>query len=88
MSDELISIVFAGAILEYFGAPDIEPEGSPEHPDKEASGPSRTSGPPSDMESSSAHLHGQQPIFARPGDPADWPSVLSNLFRTDARGRG
>lgn len=42
-----MSFVSAGAILKYFGAPDIEAEGSPEHPDQEAPGPTRSSEPPS-----------------------------------------
>lgn len=98
-----MSFVFAGAILKCFGATDIELEGSPEHPVQEAPGPSPTSGPPSvqeapgpsqilgppsDVEASSAYLHGQQLIVAKPVDPADWPSVVSHFFRTDAVGRG
>ena len=95
-----MNFVIAGAILKYFGAPYIKPERSSELPHQEAPGPSRSSGPPSvqealepshtsgPQEASSAHLHVQLPVFSKPVDPADWPPVLSDSFRTDAVGKG
>ncbi|XP_076062382.1 uncharacterized protein LOC143037723 [Oratosquilla oratoria] len=77
----LVIQVVARAILKYFGAPDIEPEGSSELPDQEAPGPSLSSGPPSFQEALGP-LHISEP--QEPVDPADWPPILPDSFRTDA----
>ncbi|XP_076053314.1 uncharacterized protein LOC143032426 isoform X2 [Oratosquilla oratoria] len=84
-----------GSILKCTGAPDSKPEEYSELPEQDAPVPSHSSGsvqeavlppkPPHFPEPQKASSTSEQPpIYSKPLDPANWPTILSDAFRTDA----